>query len=89
MNSNANWGLKIKKEVYKELSKIPGKERERIAKIIEIFSINPYLGDIEKMKGEENVWRRRAGAYRIFYELIPKTKIIYVFRVERRTSKTY
>jgi mRNA-degrading endonuclease RelE of RelBE toxin-antitoxin system len=41
------------------------------------------------MKGEENVWRRRAGAYRIFYELIPKTKIIYVFRVERRTSKTY
>jgi len=41
------------------------------------------------MKGEENVWRRRVGAYRIFYELISKEKTINVFRVERRTSKTY
>jgi len=50
---------------------------------------NPYRGDIEKMKGEENIWRRRIGAYRIFYEIIPKEKVIYVFRAERRTTKTY
>jgi len=41
------------------------------------------------MKGEENVWRRRIGAYRIFYKIRVSEKIILVFKLERRTSKTY
>ena len=41
------------------------------------------------MSGEDNVWRKRVGAYRIRYELIKEEKIIYVFQIERRTSKTY
>lgn len=41
------------------------------------------------MKGEENVWRRRVGSYRIFYEIIVDKKIIYVYDVKRRTSSTY
>ncbi|PIQ07418.1 MAG: hypothetical protein COW72_00415 [Candidatus Nealsonbacteria bacterium CG18_big_fil_WC_8_21_14_2_50_37_10] len=56
------------------------------------FKIYPQilLGVIfKKMRGEKNVWRRRVGAYRIFYELIQKEKVIHVFWVERRTSKTY
>jgi len=51
--------------------------------------LNPFLGDIEKIKGEENIWRRRVGAYRIFCEIVSQDRIIYVFRVERRTSSTY
>ena len=47
------------------------------------------MGDIEKMKGEINNWRKRIGNYRIFYEIIPKDKTIYVFHVERRASNTY
>jgi len=50
---------------------------------------NPYSGDFKKILGEENSWRRRIGAYRIFYEIIPQEKTIFVFRIERRTSKTY
>lgn len=90
MNSNADWKLKIRDRIWKDLARFPGKDRERIVEVIEKeIILNPYLGDTEKMNGEENIWRRRVGAYRIFYEFIPKTKIIYVFRVERRTSKTY
>jgi len=50
---------------------------------------NPYSGDFKKILGEENSWCRRIGAYRIFYEIIPQEKTIFVFRIERRTSKTY
>lgn len=89
MSSNENWRLRIREKVYKTLNKFPGKDRKRLVKVIEELPLNPYFGDIEKMEGEENAWRRRVGAYRIFYEIIPRERVIYVFRVERRTSKTY
>lgn len=89
MNSSAGWELKIRDRVYKELLRFPAADRSRITRVIESLPFNPYAGDIEKMKGEENVWRRRVGAYRIFYEVIVIEKVVYVYRVERRTSKTY
>ena len=89
MNSNANWKLRIREEVCKDLRKFPHEDQKRILKVIEQLPLNPYSGDIEKMKGKENVWRRRVGAYRIFYEIISKEKVIYIFRIKRRTSKTY
>lgn len=89
MNLNANWVLQIDPVVYKFLKKIPRGDAERI--LIEINNLrnNPFYGNIQKMKDEENVWRRRIGVYRIRYELIVKEKLIHIFRVERRTLKTY
>ena len=90
MNSNVNWQLKIRDRIWKDVAKFSEKDRERITKVIEKeIILNPYSGDIEKMKGEENSWRRRVDVHRIFYEIITQEKVIYIFRVERRTSKTY
>ena len=89
MNSSAGWELKIKDRIYKELSEFPARDRKRILEIIERLPFNPYAGDVEKMKGEESAWRRRTGNYRIFYEIIIVEKLIYVYKIERRTSKTY
>ena len=61
----------------------------RIEEALRQMEINPYLGDIEKMAGEGNVWRRRVGGYRIFYELFLPSKEVYIFRIERRTTTTY
>lgn len=89
VNSSINWDLRIKNKVYKELSKLPLEERGRITKIIDNLPHNPYIGDVEKIKDEENMWRRRVGNYRIFYEIISRERIIYIFHIERRTSSTY
>lgn len=48
-----------------------------------------FNGDIQKMKGEYNAWRKRIGAYRLFYEIVNSEKIIHVFNLERRSSNTY
>ncbi len=90
MNSSINWQLKVRDRVWKDIAKFPKKDQGRIVEIVEeeILS-NPYLGDIEKMKGEENSWRRRMGAYRIFYEIRSQEKVVFVFRIDRRTSQTY
>jgi mRNA-degrading endonuclease RelE of RelBE toxin-antitoxin system len=89
MNLKRNWVLKIDPEVYKDLSKFPKDYAKKISEIIEKLPYNPYLGDIEKIKGEKHLWRRRIGSYRIFYELYPDKNLIHILWVERRTSKTY
>lgn len=89
MNSNETWALQIDPSVLKSLKRIPRNDARRIITVIERLPTNPYLGDIQKMKGEENVWRRRVGSYRIFYEVLPEEYGINVFHVERRTTQTY
>lgn len=89
MNSPKNWGLQIDPSVFKALKKTPRRDAEAILRSVHLLPADPFFGDIQKMRGEENVWRRRIGDYRIFYKLEVVERVILVFRLERRTSKTY
>ena len=89
MSSAKNWVLQIDDSVYKSLRKIPHAYAARLLEVIRDLPEDPFRGDIKKMKGEQNVWRRRIGAYRIRYELIAEEKVIHIFLVERRTSSNY
>lgn len=84
-----NWSLIIDGDVRKYLKRIPKDDAQRIVETVHGLAVNPYAGDIKKMGGEDDIWRRRIGAYRIKYEIRIKEKVIYVFNVERHTSKTY
>ena len=88
-NSVENWVLLVDPSVHKEVDRFPKQDAMRWSEVIGLLTKDPYMGDIENMKGEENSWRRRIGNYRIFYKLIVNKKIIIVNRVERRTSNTY
>ncbi|MEK7209502.1 MAG: type II toxin-antitoxin system RelE/ParE family toxin [Patescibacteria group bacterium] len=89
MNSNKSWVLQVDDTVYKFLARIPRRDSKRILFVIQDLPHNPFRGNIQKMKGESNVWRKRVGSYRIRYELIPQEKVIHVFLAERRTSSSY
>jgi mRNA-degrading endonuclease RelE of RelBE toxin-antitoxin system len=89
MNSSKNWHLEIRAKVLRTVARFPKKDRDRIIQVLEMLPNDPFTGDVEKMVGEINVWRRRVGAYRIFYELRATERIVYVYTVKRRTSKTY
>jgi len=81
--------LQIDSSVLKSLKKIPRRNAGAILGVIRLLPIDPYFGDIQKMKGEENSWRRRVGSYRIFYKIKVSEKTILIFKIERRTSHTY
>jgi mRNA interferase RelE/StbE len=89
MNLSTSWGLQVDSGVFKTLKKIPQRDAEAVLVVIKLLPVNPYFGDIQKMKGEENVWRRRVGSYRIFYKIKVSEEVILVFKLERRTSRTY
>lgn len=89
MNSSRIWALQVDPVVYKFLNTIPRKDAERILFAIERLPLDPFMGDVQKMSGEDNVWRKRTGSYRIRFEIIKSERVIHVFRAERRTSTTY
>lgn len=89
MNLKKSWDLEIDPNFFKSLKRVPRNQAEHILRAVKELPQNPFIGDIQKMKGEENIWRRRVGAYRIFYEIYSEEKVIRVFEVKRRTSKTY
>lgn len=89
MSWSKNWGLDIDPDIFKALKRIPRRDAEAILGVIRFLPTNPFFGDIQKMKGGDNAWRRRVGSYRIFYKIKTSEKTILVFRLERRTSGTY
>jgi len=82
-----SWEIKIAKRVSKQVKRIPKKDAKRLSFILDELTKNPYQGDIEKIKGEENIWRRRIGSYRVLYEVFPNRKLISVFDIRRRRSR--
>ena len=89
MNLNKNWELHIDDKVYKALKKFPKQEIKRITQAMRALPDDPYAGDLRKVRGEQDTWRRRIGEYRIFYEVHQTEKRIDVRWVERKGSKTY
>lgn len=89
MNFSANWELRVDPSISKKLKRLPRHDVEAILTAIHFLPVDPFGGDFQKMRGQPNTWRKRIGAYRIFYKLFVAEKIILVFHVERRSSHTY
>jgi mRNA-degrading endonuclease RelE of RelBE toxin-antitoxin system len=83
------WTIRVAKPAQKSLSKAPGKSRRLIAAALLEMQDNPFSGDIVRLVSERSTWRRRAGAYRIFFDVYPEMHHIDVVDISRRTSTTY
>lgn len=84
-----NWVLITSNNAKRFLKKLAKKEALRLGIIIDGLISNPYGGDVQRIGGESDVWRRRADPYRIIYEVDTNRKIIHVLDIRRRTSTTY
>jgi mRNA-degrading endonuclease RelE of RelBE toxin-antitoxin system len=84
-----NWIIIIDARAEKRLRKFPDKDYERIRRIINVMEVDPFFGNVSKLIGKGNSWRRRTGNYRIFYEIYESKKLIYISDIKRRTSSTY
>jgi mRNA interferase RelE/StbE len=89
MSLKNEWRVVIANSAEKQLDRVPHKDAERIALAIETLFEDPFTGDIVKLAGEENQWRRRIGSYRLFFEIIHDERTVLVQNIQRRGSKTY
>lgn len=68
---------------------IPKNDIGRIVIAVDRMKVDPFNGDIVKLAGEYNIWRRRVGNYRIKYRLCIDEKIIDIYDIDHRKSNTY
>jgi len=50
---------------------------------------DPFAGDVLKLEGAKDRWRRRVGSYRIFFTVDKSALTVAVSAIVRRTSTTY
>ena len=86
---NKNWRVVVTNTAKRQLRRIPKGDAACIEKIIDMMAMDVFGGDIAKIGGEENRWRRRVGNYRVMYDLLVDGSTIFIYDVRRRTSSTY
>lgn len=89
MNSNEIWRVAVEPPVRKALKRLSKGDHTRIIEAIQSLVNDPYIGDVQKLGGTEDAWRRRVGSYRIFFEISQSDRRVDIFKIERRGSKTY
>ena len=83
------WTVTIAKPAQKQAARFPTKDQAKIGAAIQSMADNPFSGDVLKLEGSENLWRRRVGSYRIFFALDTTARVVAITAILRRTSKTY
>ncbi len=71
----------IKKKAKKFIDKLPRDEKIRVVSAI---SLLPNGEDIKKLKGHDNLFRLRVGAYRIIYTVDNGKCIVFVIDAGNR-----
>lgn len=75
-------------KIQKSLKRLSEKERELVKSILKRVEEGDTLGlDLQKLKGNDNIYRVRKGDIRIIY--MQRGKSIFVLAIERRSEKTY
>ena len=83
------WSIVLVKSAQKQLHTFPQKSAEFIFRALEAMETNPWSGDVVKLAGEDAMWRRRVGSYRIVFAIDLINKTVYIYAILRRTSSTY
>ena len=83
------WLVALAGPAQKSLKRIPPNDRARLRAAIDEMEENPLRGDIRKLKGGGDGFRRRVGDWRIFFDIYPEERRVVVTGIERRTSTTY
>lgn len=81
------WDYRLARQAFKNVKRFPRKEQERIFAVLEEMKANPFSGDIKLIQGEENLYRRRIGNYRIYFRPVKLQHILDISLIERKQSK--
>ncbi len=81
------YSLRLHPNLEKQLLRIPGKDRQRIAAGIRSLAVEPRPAGCVKL--EKNLYRIRQGQYRIIYGIFDQDVVVVICKVARRSEETY
>ncbi len=80
----ADYTFTFARSARKELEKLPVGVAERILERIELLAGDPRPHGSVKLQGHKNLWRIRAGDYRVIYSINDAARIIDVSVIRHR-----
>ena len=83
------WTLQLTAPAQKDFRRVPPKDQARVKAALIAIHVDPFHGDIKRLKGQPTAWRRRVGNYRVIYDLYFEQRLVVVAGILRRTSTTY
>jgi len=89
MYSSATWAVHIAKRAQEVVARAPREEQERLRAALKAMELDPFTGDIERLKDQPIAFRRRVGDWRLFFDVDPERRLVEVRYIERRPTTTY
>ena len=88
MTSRPGWRVTISPRAEREIKRLTLREQGRISRALDALTEFPELGDLRKLRHQEDEWRLRVGDLRIRFRLDPPKRTVVVLRVLPR-DKAY
>lgn len=80
----ARYEIEISRTAEKQLGRLPRADQERVARTMLALADDPFPRGARKLSGYDDVFRVRAGRYRILYSVSEGALIIVVLKVGHR-----
>lgn len=82
-----SWDYRLAHRVIKNLKRFPKAEQKRLFASLEEMKSNPFKGDVKLMQGQEDLFRRRVGSYRIYFRPVTNQGLLDILEIERKQSR--
>lgn len=78
------YAVQFKPSAHKALMKLERAVQRRLIQAADALADDPRPPGVEKLKGDDNLWRVRVGTWRTVYEIHDRRLIVLVLRVAHR-----
>ncbi len=78
--------VRLKPSAERALRKLPAQIRSRIGSRLDALAVNPRPPGCEKLGGVEDLYRVRAGDYRIVYQVSDDVLLVLIVTIGHRSD---
>jgi mRNA-degrading endonuclease RelE of RelBE toxin-antitoxin system len=89
---SAVWRLDVSNRAERSLSRLQAPDQERVRAVFAEMRFDPRAGDVVQLRAQPANFRRRAGPFRILFDLYPAHPagpLLEIVDVLRRGTTTY
>ena len=80
----ARYEIEISRTAERQLCRLPRADRVRVVQAMLALANNPFPRGARKLSGHDDVFRVRAGRYRILYSVAGRALVIAVLKIGHR-----
>ena len=79
-----SWDVQFKSVALRAFQNLPGDARRRVATRIDSLAMDPRPHGAQKLSGDEDHYRVRAGDYRVIYTIDDPARVVWILKIGHR-----